>query len=112
MRALVRSLLEHIPSLRIVGEASNGVEAIQKASTLHPDIVLLDIGMPLLNGIEAAKRIRQRTPKSRIIFLTQENDCDVRSEVIAAGASGYVLKSEAASELQPAMEGAMPQPCL
>jgi DNA-binding NarL/FixJ family response regulator len=111
-RAIVRSLLEHIPSLRIVGEASNGVEAIQKASTLLPDIVLLDIAMPLLNGIEAAKRIRQAHPESRIIFLTQENDFDVRSEVIADGASAYVLKSAAARELQPAMEGAMLQTCL
>ena len=110
-RGVVHSLLEHLQSFRVVGEASNGVEAIQKAAMLLPDIVLLDITMPLLNGIEAAKRIRQAHPESRIIFLTQENDCDIRTEVIANGASAYVLKSEAASELEPAMERAMLPTC-
>ncbi|HEX9110371.1 MAG TPA: response regulator transcription factor, partial [Terriglobales bacterium] len=108
-RVLVRSLLERIPSLRIVGEASNGLEAIKKTTTLLPDIVLLDIEMPLLNGIEAAKRIRQAHPESRVIFLTQEDDCDVRSEGMANGASAYVLKSTAANELQHAIETAMLQ---
>lgn len=67
-RSLVRSMLETISSFRIVGEASDGLEAIKKAAMLLPDVVLLDIGMPHLNGIEAAKKIRQACPNSNIIF--------------------------------------------
>ena len=68
--------------------------------------------MPLLNGIEAAKRIRQAHPESIIIFLTLEDDCDVRSEVMANGASAYLLKSAAANELQHTIETAMLQTCV
>ena len=106
-RLLVSSILERTSSLRVVGEASDGVEAIEKAVTLHPDVVILDIGMPRLNGIEAAKKIRQASPKSKIIFLTQENDTDVRSVALNTGAAAYLLKSTAAVKLQAAIEQAM-----
>jgi len=106
-RLLVSSILERTSSLRVVGEASDGVEAIEKALTLHPDVVILDIGMPRLNGIEAAKRIRQASPKSKVIFLTQESDSDVRSVALSTGATAYLLKSTAAVKLQATIEQAM-----
>jgi DNA-binding NarL/FixJ family response regulator len=104
-RLLVRSILAHSSSFRVVGEACDGAEAIEKAVRLLPDLVLLDIGMPHLNGIEAAKKIRQTCPDSKIIFLTQENNCDVRAAALATGASAYLLKSQAC-ELPDAIETA------
>jgi DNA-binding NarL/FixJ family response regulator len=80
--------------------------AVQKATELSPDFVLLDIGMPIMNGIEAAKRIRQASPASRIIFVTQEDDADIRIAALAI-AEGYLLKSNAASELLPAIDAAL-----
>lgn len=103
-RVIVRSILERIPSFRVVGEASDGLEAINKAAILVPDVVLLDVGMPRLNGIEAAKKIRQECPKSTIIFLTQEDDSDVKRAALATGAVAYVLKSNANYELRTTIE--------
>jgi two-component system nitrate/nitrite response regulator NarL len=103
-RSLVRSILENIPQFRVVGEAGDGLEAIKKAGVLRPDVVLLDIGMPHLNGIEAAKEIRQASPNSNIIFLTQESDSDVRRAALATGAVAYVLKSNASHELRTMVE--------
>ena len=74
---------------------------------MQPDIILLDMGMPFLNGIEAAKVIRQRCPKSRILFFTQNNDPDLRNEAMGIGAVGYVLKTNAANELLDAISNAL-----
>jgi DNA-binding NarL/FixJ family response regulator len=106
-RLKLRSILEAIPGVRVVGEASDAFEAIEKATQLLPDIVLLDIGMPLLNGLEAAPRIRRASPRSKIIFLTQEHDSEVRNAALAAGADGYLLKSRVAAELRPAINSAL-----
>ena len=106
-RFAVRSILEAVPGFRIIGEASNGLEAIEKAATLRPDIVLLDIGMPILNGIEAARRIRRVSPNSKMIFLTQEQDSDVRAAALAVGADAYLLKSTAVGDLRPAIDAAL-----
>ena len=76
-RALVRSLLQARPEWRVIGEACDGLQAVQMTEELCPDVVVLDIGMPVLNGIEAAKCIRQQSPTSRIIFATQ-NDAEQR----------------------------------
>lgn len=103
-RVRVRSMLQARPTWQVIGEACDGLEAVQRTTELQPDIVLLDIGMPILNGIEAAKRIRQDSPGSRIIFVTQENDADIRTEALATGAEGYLLKANAMSELLPAVE--------
>jgi DNA-binding NarL/FixJ family response regulator len=103
----VRSILKRNPLFRVIGEARDGIEAIEKAVTLRPDVVLLDIGMPRLNGIEAAKKIRQACPESKIIFLTQEDSSDVRSVALDTGAAAYVLKSTAARELLLAIERVM-----
>lgn len=98
-RLAARSLLEKVPGFRVIGEASNGLEAVDKAAVLLPHVIVLDIGMPLLNGIEAARRIRQVCPESRIVFLTENDDEDVRCAALATDAIGYVLKSTAACEL-------------
>ena len=74
---------------------------------LRPDIVILDIGMPRLNGVEASKLIRQQFPNSKIIFVTQENDAEIRAAALATGAVGYLLKADAQSQLLPAVEAAL-----
>ena len=83
----------------MICEVSNGLEAVQKAQELKPDLILMDIGLPGLNGIEAARRIRTLTPNTKIIFLTQESSPEVVRETVILGACGYVLKSRAETDL-------------
>jgi DNA-binding NarL/FixJ family response regulator len=104
-RIAAKRILSALSDCQIVGEASDGVEGIEKAGSLLPDVVLLDVGMPRLDGLEAARRIAQVSPKSKIVFLTEQNDDEVRSAALATGAAEYVLKSRAASELQLRLEG-------
>ena len=78
---------------------SNGLEAVHEAQRLQPDLILLDIGLPALNGIEAARRIRVLSPNSKIIFVTQESSVDIVQEALSIGAHGYVVKTDAGSEL-------------
>ena len=106
-RSMLRSKLEGKSGFQVIAEAGNGCEAIEKAARLHPDVVLLDIGMPLLNGIEAAPRIRRVSPDSKIIFITQEQDNEIRTAALATGAEGYLLKSNAAAELTSAIHAAL-----
>ena len=77
--------------MRVICEVSDGLEAVQKAEELKPDLILLDIGLPTLNGIEAARRILELVPKSKIIFLTQETSADIRSRSNEAGCMGLRL---------------------
>jgi len=90
--------------VQIIGEASDGLEAVQKAEQLQPDLVVLDIGLPRLNGIEAARRIRKLCPASAILFVSQESSGDVVREALSTGALGYVIKARAGSELVAAVE--------
>jgi len=106
-RLTLRSTLEEIPGLKVIAEAGNALEAIEKASQLLPDIVLLDIAMPILNGLEVAPRIRRVSPRSKIIFLTQEHDDEIRTAALAAGADGYLSKSKMTVELRPAINAAL-----
>ena len=106
-RLLARSILERLPRFQVVGEASDGVEAIKKAATLLPDVVLLDIGLPRLNGLDAAAQMQRVSPASRIIFMSQESDPDIRNAVLTAGGQGFVLKSQAANELLPTIEAVL-----
>jgi DNA-binding NarL/FixJ family response regulator len=95
--------------LRVIGVATDGLEAVQKAAELKPDLVLMDIGLPSLNGIEAARRIRKLVPESRIIFLTQESSAEFVQEAMSLGAQGYVVKANARRELLPAIANAISQ---
>ena len=106
-RLRLRSFLERVPGFRVVAEAANGLEAVEKAAQSLPDIVLLDIGMPLMNGIQAAPRIRTASPRSGIVFLTQEHDSDIRFAALATGAVAYLLKSTPSCELQRTIESAV-----
>ncbi|HVN81112.1 MAG TPA: response regulator transcription factor [Terriglobia bacterium] len=103
-RQWICSTLEKSTELQVVCEVSDGLEAVQKAEELKPDLILLDIGLPTLNGIEAARQIRNISAKSKIIFLTQESSADVVEEALSVGALGYVVKTRAGSELLAAVE--------
>ena len=106
-RRFASSLLRRKPELQVVGEASDGLEAVRKAVELKPDLILLDIGLPILNGFEAALQIRKLVPESKIIFLTQESAGDVIQEALRLGASAYVLKARAESDLLTAVEAVL-----
>ena len=104
-RRFICSTLRKRPELQIVGEFSDGLEAVQKAEELQPDLILLDIGLPTLNGIDAARRIRKVARQSKILFLSQESSPDVAQEAFALGAVGYIVKAHAGQELLAAVEG-------
>ena len=95
------------PGFRIVGEARDGQEAVQKAKELKPDLVVLDIDLPKLNGIEAARQIRSVSPDSKILFLTGDNDLQIAQVALDTGARGYVVKLDAAAELLPAVKAVL-----
>jgi DNA-binding NarL/FixJ family response regulator len=89
---------------QIIGEAADGVQAVQAAEELQPDLVLIDIGMPKLNGIEAAHQISRLVSETKSLFVSQENDPDVVAEALSNGAQGYVQKQTAEKELLLAIE--------
>ena len=103
-RRSVCAILRTQKQLQVVGEAGDGIEAVQKAQELKPDLILLDIGLPKLNGIEAASRLCQLLPGVKILFVTQNNDPDIVRAALSNGAKGYLLKADAASDLLPAIE--------
>lgn len=98
-RRFVASMLQKQPELQIICEVSDGLEAVKKAEELQPDLIVLDIGLPKLNGIEAARRIRRLSPNSKILFLSENRSWDIAEEALRTGAGGYVVKSDAAGEL-------------
>lgn len=98
-RLQIRQILRERPQWKIVAEAADGAEAVRKAIDLQPDIILLDIGMPHLNGIEASKIIVQKCPQSKILFVTQDGDGDIRNAALQVGALAYVLKTNVGNEL-------------
>lgn len=102
-RRLAFSILKGRPEFKVVGEGSDGLDAVQKAHDLQPDLVLLDIGLPKLNGIEVGRRIREQSPASKILFLSQESSPEVIREALALGAQGYLLKSHARRDLLSAL---------
>jgi DNA-binding NarL/FixJ family response regulator len=106
-RELIHSILGKRPELQIIGEASNGLEAVQKAEELHPDLILMDIGLPSMNGIEAARQIGKLALKSKIVFLSQETSPDIVQGALSLGAMGYVAKASATCDLLAAVKAAV-----
>jgi DNA-binding NarL/FixJ family response regulator len=104
---VVRSTLAERPDVQVIGEVADGLEGVQKAELLEPDLVLLDIGLPTLNGIEAARQIRQLCPELKIIFVSQESDADIVREALSFGVLGYVIKTRAASDLLAAVDSVL-----
>ena len=100
-------MLASVRELQVIGEVSDGLEAVRRAVKLKPDLVLLDIGLPTLNGIEAARQIRRLAPECKIIFVSQESSADVVQEALSVGALGYVVKASAGSDLLAAVEAAI-----
>jgi DNA-binding NarL/FixJ family response regulator len=100
----IRALLESHPGWEVCGEAVDGREAVACASRLKPDLVLLDIGMPSLNGLDAARQILTAAPQTRVLILTMHDSEQVVREVLAAGALGFLLKSDAGRDLVAAVE--------
>ena len=106
-RRFVCSTLQKQADLQIIGEVSDGLEAVQKTQELRPDLILLDIGLPTLNGIEVARRIRKHSPTSKILFVSENRSWDMAEEALRTGAGGYLVKSDAASDLLPAVESVL-----
>ena len=106
-RRFLRSFLGHRPALQIICEASNGLEAVEKSRELQPDVILLDVGLPTLNGIEAAKQIRKASPHSKIVFLSENTCLEIVREALRVGGCGYVVKSDAGGDLVAALEAAI-----
>ena len=106
-RRVVCSRLESRPDFEVIGEASDGLEAVEKAQVLKPDLVFLDIGLPSLNGIEAARRISSLIPATTILFVSQISDADVVQEALSNGAIGYVWKQDAGIDLLRGVESAL-----
>jgi DNA-binding NarL/FixJ family response regulator len=103
----IRSTLAERPDIQVIGEVADGLEGVQKAELLKPDLVLLDIGLPTPNGIEAAVQIRKRAPESRIIFVSQESSWEMVQEALNLGAWGYVLKERTANDLLAAVKAVL-----
>jgi DNA-binding NarL/FixJ family response regulator len=105
-RFLRLTLLAH-EELQVIGEFTDGPEAVEKAKELQPDLILLDIGLPTLNGIEAARRIREVSPKTKILFVSENRSPDIAEEALRTGAGGYVAKADAARDLLPAINAVL-----
>ena len=106
LREGIRAILSKEPDLEVVGEAADGREAVERCKTLLPDIVLMDVAMPGLGGLEAALEIRRDCPRVKVLVLTQYEDREYVSRFLKAGAAGYVLKKAAGADLASAVRSA------
>jgi len=104
---MLTSVLLMLPGFEVVSEAGDGSEAIRKAQELKPDLVLLDVSLPVVNGIEAARQISEIIPNTKIVFLTQNRGTDVIEAALGSGTQGYVLKMDAYRELLPAIKSVL-----
>lgn len=100
----IRALLELVSDIEVVGEATNGKEALERIEQLVPDVVLMDLAMPIMGGLETTRRIRKQHPETKVLALTQYDDTDYVVPVIEAGARGFVTKMAAFSELASAIQ--------
>ncbi|MBI3894620.1 MAG: response regulator transcription factor [Acidobacteria bacterium] len=109
IRQMVKNFLEQRPEWEVVGEATNGYEAVQKAAQLHPELAILDISMPELNGLDAARQIRSTLPKTEMIALTMYDSPEMKREAFQIGIRSYILKARLVRDLAPAVEEAARQ---
>ena len=100
----LESLLQHHPHINVIGRAANGIEAVEKSKELHPDVVLMDISMPEMDGIEATRALLKCCKNSKVLILSMYNNKEFVNELLAAGASGYVLKNVGKDELMVAIQ--------
>jgi DNA-binding NarL/FixJ family response regulator len=106
-RQFICRTLTILPNVQIICESSDGLDAVQKAEEREPDLILMDIGLPQLNGIDAARQIRKVSAKSKILFVSQESSSDVAQETFRLGGLGYVVKTHAGRELLAAVESVL-----
>jgi DNA-binding NarL/FixJ family response regulator len=106
VRSGIRSLLALVEGIEVVGEASDGKEALEKTRQLMPDVVLMDLAMPVMGGLEATRRLRREFPRTQVLALTQYDDSEYVIPIIEAGARGFVTKMSAFSELATAIQAA------
>ena len=104
VRQGLKTLLEGHSDWEVIGEASDGAEAVEKAKDLNPDVMVLDVTMPRMNGLEACRLLRQECPALEILFVTQHDSPQMMREALEAGARGYVVKSNAARDLLAAVD--------
>lgn len=105
VRAGLRALLEQRTGWNVCAEASNGREAVERAASLHPEVVIMDLAMPELNGLEATRQILKESPRTAVLILSARDSEELVREVLTAGARGFVLKSDAATDLVVAVDG-------
>jgi DNA-binding NarL/FixJ family response regulator len=103
----VSTMLRKQPELKIIEDVSDGLTAVQRAQELQPDLILLDIGLPTISGLEVARRIRECAPQSKILFVSENRSPDIAEEALGTGAGGYLVKSDAVSELLPAIKAVL-----
>jgi DNA-binding NarL/FixJ family response regulator len=106
-RRTIVSTLEEDPEIEVIYQGSDGLEAVEKCQELQPDLVVLDVGLPKLNGLEAARQIRAVSPDTKILFLSMHRSPDVIREALRLGAAGYLLKENALLHLLPAAKAAI-----
>jgi len=104
VRQGLKTLLEGHSDWQVIGEASDGAEAVEKAKSLSPDVMVLDVTMPRMNGLDACRILRREFPRLEILFVTQHDSPQMMREALEAGARGYVVKSNAARDLLAAVE--------
>ena len=100
-------MLRNRPEVQVIAEASDGMEAVQMAGQFQPDLILIDVGLPKLSGINAARQISKLAPKAKIVFVTQESSPDIAQVAFSTGAVGYVMKMCAGGDLLPAVDAAL-----
>ena len=106
VRRSLKALLGHMPDCEVIAEATNGQEAVERAQETHPDVALLDLSMPLMNGIEAARQIRNKLPQTKVLIVSQYDLPGMVQEAFDAGVLGYILKVDVGRDLLPALEAA------
>jgi DNA-binding NarL/FixJ family response regulator len=106
-RRFICSTLTNRPNFQVIDEVCDGQQGVEKAEELKPDLILLDIGLPKVNGISAARQIRTLSPASKIIFVTQESSADIVQMALSTGARGYVVKTAASGDLMAAIDAVL-----